>query len=143
MDLSKLSTGEKVIAASGLLLLLASFLDWFSYERLGGINGWNVDFFGGRLPVLLGVVMVAHVAISRFAPDLTLPSWPWPKVHLGAGIAVAVLVVLKLLLGESVDTIIGPLDFDRSIGIFVAALAAIGLGIGGFLYHREHEPAAR
>ena len=143
VDLSKLSTGEKVIAASGLLLLAASFLDWFSFEDLAGFNGWEIDFLGGRLPVLLGIVMVAHVGISRFAPDLTLPRWPWPKVHLGAGVAAAVLVVLKLLTGESVDTIIGELSFDRSIGIFVAALAAVGLGVGGFLYHREHEPTAR
>lgn len=143
MDLSKLSTGEKVIVASGILLLLASFLDWFSFEDLAGFNGWEIDFLSGRLPVLLGIVMVGHVLITRFAPDLTLPQWPWPKIHLGAGIAAAVLVVLKLLLGESVDTIIGEIDFDRSIGIFVAALAAIGLGVGGFLYHREHEPAAR
>lgn len=142
MDLSRLSTSEKIIAASGILLLLASFLSWFSYEDLASFNGWEIGFFWGRLPVLLGIVMVAHVAISRFAPDLALPQWPWPKVHLGAGIAAAVLVVLKLLLGESVGTIIGELDFDRSIGIFIATVAAIGLGVGGFLYFKEHDPSA-
>ena len=127
--------------ASGALLLVSSFLSWFSHEGFAHADAWDIGFLWGRLPVLLAIVMVGHVLISRFAPDLTVPSWPWPKVHLGAGLAAAVLVVVKLLIGERVDTIIGEITFDRSIGIFVAAIAAIGLGVGGYRYFKEHEPA--
>jgi len=141
VDLNKLSTSEKVIAASGIALLLASFLSWFSFEQLTSFNAWEIGFLWGRLPVLLGVVMVAHVAITNFAPDLSVPDLPWPRVHLIAGIAAAAIVLLKLLIGESADTIIGELELDRGIGVFLAALAAIGLGIGGFLYSREHRDA--
>ena len=134
-----------MIGASGILLVVASFLSWFSYEDLAHLNGWDprIGFLWGRVPIILAIVMVAHIGISSFAPDLTLPSWPWPKVHLGAGVAAAILVTFKLIIGESVDTIIGEIDFDRSIGIFVATIAAIGLGVGGFLYFQEHQPAPR
>jgi hypothetical protein len=141
VDLKKLSTSERVIGASGIVLLLASFLSWFSLEDFTSFNAWEIGFLWGRLPVLLGVVMVAHLAISNFAPDLQVPDLPWPKVHLVAGIAVAVIVVLKLIIGEEVNTIIGEIEFDRGIGLFLAALAAIGLGVGGFLYNKEHGEA--
>ncbi len=49
------------------------------------------------------------------------------------GIAVAALVLLKLIIGE---------DFaDRSIGIFLSLLAALGLAAGGFLRSKEPEDA--
>ena len=143
MDLNKLSTGEKIIGVSGIVLLIASFLPWFSIDldefgEASG-NGWDMDFFFGPLPVLLGIVMVAHVAISNFAPDLKLPDLPWPMIHLVAGILAAVLVVLKLLIGED-----GAFGFEpeRAFGLFLAALAAIGLGVGGFLYNKERSSGA-
>jgi hypothetical protein len=142
VDLNKLSTSEKIIGASGIVLLIASFLSWFTIDEFASWSGWEVQFVWGRLPVLLGLVMVAHVAISNFAPDLALPDLPWPKVHLCAGGAAAALVVLKVLIGHDVDTLIGALSTDRSVGLFVAALGAIGLGIGGFLYDREHGASA-
>ena len=142
MDLTKLSTSEKVIGASGIVLLLASFLPWFSVD-LGQFgeasgNGWDMGFLFGPLPVLLGLVMVAHVAISNFMPDLELPELPWPMVHMVAGILAAVLVVLKLLIGEDDGTPVVDIDVDRAFGLFLATLAAIGLGVGGFLYRKEH-----
>lgn len=146
MDLNKLSTSEKVILASGIALLVASFLPWFSVDlgQFGSAsgNGWDMGFLVGPLPVLLGIVMAAHVAISRFMPDLALPDLPWPKIHLVAGVAIAVLVVLKLIIGEDDGTPLVDIDVDRGIGLFLAALAAIGLGVGGFLYNKEHGDTA-
>ena len=126
------------LMVAAIVLFIASFLDWFSVDTPFGTyggNGWDVGFLWGGLPTLLGLVMLAHVAISNFAPDVSVPDWPWGRVHMVAGIVAAALVILKLIIGEDV----GGFDLDRSFGIFLAALAAIGLAVGGFLYNQERE----
>ena len=135
MDLNKLTMPEKIISASAIVLLLASFLTWFKVSFLGvsvSFNGWDVGFLWCRLPVLLGIVMLAHIVIKNFFPQVNLPDAPWDRIHLGAGVLAAVLVVLKLLVGEEHTGV----DFDRGIGLILGALAAIGLGVGGFLYYK-------
>lgn len=139
MDINKLSTPEKIIGVSGILLFIASFLPWFkvSVSGFGSAtgNGWDVGFLWGGIPTILGLVMVAHVVITNFAENVKLPDLPWPQIHLGAGIAAAALVVLKFVIGEDVPT---GVDVSRSFGLFLAVIAAIGLGVGGFLYFKEH-----
>src|SRR5262245_2399562 len=114
MDISKLKTSDWVIAASGLVLLIASFLDWFTAsvegnDIFGGVtvggNGWDVGFFWAGIPVLLGLAMIAVVAIRAFAPDTKLPDLPigWGQALFIAGAIAAVIVLLKLLIGEDVD----------------------------------------
>src|SRR5690606_27210710 len=137
VDLNKLSTSDKVIAGSAIALLIFSFFPWFKVDLgpFGGdltINGWEW-FFWGILPVLLGLVMLAQIAITVFSPETKLPDLPvtWGQVHLGAGGIAAVLVVLKLLIGQT--------GWDRSFGLILAAIAAVGLGVGGFLKFQEEK----
>jgi hypothetical protein len=143
LDLSKLTTSDKVIAGGGIVLFIAQFLPWFKVSAGGdfgfsGIsvtgNGFDVGFLWGTFPMLLGLLMVAQVAISVFAPDTKLPDMPatWGQIHLGMGALAAVLVILKLLIGESDEGIPG-VDVTRQFGIFLATLAAIALAAGGFL----------
>lgn len=141
MDINKLSTSEKIISVSAIVLLIASFLPWFKIDFLGSSasgNGWDVGFLWGGIPTLLGLVMLAHVAISNFAENVSLPDLPWPRVHMIAGIVAAALVVLKLLMGHEE----AGFDFDRGFGLFLAAIAALGLAAGGFLYNKEHSGTA-
>jgi hypothetical protein len=136
VDINKLSTPEKVIAASGILLLIASFLPWFTVDFLGSsisANGWDLDFLVGPLPILIGIVMAAHVIVSNFASNVNLGDLPWGKIHMIAGIIAGALLVLKLIIGEEAAGI----TIDRSIGMFLAGIAGIGLGVGGFLYNKE------
>jgi hypothetical protein len=145
VDINKLSTPEKIIGVSGIVLFIASFLPWFTYSA--GIydfsaNGWDTGFLWGGIPTLLGLVMVGHVVLSNFAENVKLPELPWPRVHMIAGIVAAALVVLKLLVGAKGG---GVVTLDRGFGLILAAIAAIGLGVGGFLYYRESQgstPAA-
>lgn len=144
MDLNKLSMPEKIISASAIVLLIASFLPWFtaSIEGFGSdsINGWSSDvgFLWGVLPLLLGLVMLAHVVLTNFADNVKLPDWPWPMIHMIAGIAAGALIILKLLIGidDGGASAFG-VEISRGIGIYLAALAGIGLAAGGFLYNKD------
>ena len=138
MDLNKLTMPEKIISGSAIVLFIASFLPWFKISFLGSDitgNGWDVGFLWGGIPTILGLVMLAHIVLTKLASNVTVPDLPWPRIHLIAGIVAAAIVVLKLLIGHSEIGV----DFDRAFGLFLAALAAIGLGVGGFLYYKEHE----
>lgn len=139
MDLNKLSTGDKVIAGSGIVLFVAYFLPWFKIDFGGFIggsasaSGSDVGFLWSTFPMLLGLVMAGSVIASKLfdvkLPDLPIP---WGQAYLGAGALAAVLVILKLIIGEDPSELI-----DRSYGLFLATLAAIGLAAGGFLKMQE------
>jgi hypothetical protein len=146
VNLNKLTRPEQIIGASAIVMVIASFLPWFtaSYKGFGStsINAWSGDvgFFWGVIPTLIALVMLAHVVITKFVENVTLPDLPWPRIHMIGGIAAAVLVILKLLIG--IDTggaeVLG-VDVSRGIGIFLAAIAGLGLAYGGFTYNQEHE----
>ncbi|HEX6417948.1 MAG TPA: hypothetical protein VFZ77_05615 [Acidimicrobiales bacterium] len=154
MDISKLKTSDWVIAASGLVLLIASFLDWFTVEIDGGElfgtasaggNGWDVGFFWAGIPVIIGLAMIAVVAIRAFSPETKLPDLPigWGQTLFIAGVVAAVIVVLKLLIGEDVDGAEAfGIEVKRAFGLFLASLAAIGLAVGGFLEWQEEKSGA-
>lgn len=142
MDLNKLTMPEKLISGSAIVLFIASFLTWFKLDTSVfefKWNGWDAGFLWGGLPTILGLVMLAHVVVSKLADNVTVPDLPWPRIHLIAGVVAAGLVVLKLLIGAEVG---GQVDLDRGFGLFLAALAAIGLAVGGFLYYKENEGTA-
>jgi hypothetical protein len=142
VDLNKLTQGEKVIAGSAIALFIFSFFPWYG-KFSGSRNGWDYFLFG-VIPVLLGIIMVAQIGISRFT-ETKLPDMPlsWGQVHLIAGSLAAVLVLLKLLIGDKVGggsvlgTSIPSISLDRKFGLFLAVLAAIGLAAGGYLKSRE------
>jgi hypothetical protein len=138
VDLNKLTTSDKVVAGSGILLFIAYFLPWFKVDfgPLGGsasASGGDVGFFWATLPMLLGLI-AAGVVIATKLFDVKLPDLPipWGQAYLAAGGLAAFFVVLKLLIGEDPSSIV-----KRSFGLFIAALAAIGLAAGGFLKFQE------
>jgi hypothetical protein len=142
MDLNKLSTADKVIGASAIVFLISLFLPWWGFDFGPGIGtqsnqGWDYTLTG-LLPLLLVVVMVVQIVLDKFTTT-QLPEIPmkWGQVHMIAGITVAALVVLRLIVPADE----AGLDLDRQYGLFVAALAAIGVGVGGYMKSREPEEA--
>lgn len=136
--MNKLTTSDKIIAGSGIVLFIAYFLPWFKVDfgPLGGsasASGGDVGFFWATLPMLLGLIAAGAVIANKLfdvkLPDLPIP---WGQAFLGAGALAALLVVLKLLIGEDPSSIV-----KRSFGLFLAALASIGLAAGGFLKFQE------
>lgn len=141
MDLNKLSTSDKIVAGSGLLLFIASFLPWFGKGPFDG-NGWDVGFLWGGIPALLGLACAGVVLASKLG-DVKLPDLPvtWGQAILGAGALAALLVVLKLLLGYEACSFDLCIDLDRKFGLILAAIAAVGLAYGGFQKYQEGDDA--
>ena len=150
MDLSKLSTSDKLIAGSGIILFIAAFLPWFTLsiegnEFIGGAsadaNGWDVGFLWAGVPALLGLAAAGIILATKLG-TATVPDLPvtWGQAFLGAGALSALLVVLKLIIGE--DDVIG-ISVDRDWGLFVATIAALAFAAGGYLKLQEERGGTR
>jgi hypothetical protein len=137
MDLNKLTTGDKIVAGSFLAFFIAMLLPWFGEGGFNG-NGFDVGFFWGTFPLLLGIVMVVQIALDRFTTT-ELPELPvtWGQIHLGLGGFIAFLVIIKLLIGEEVCFLGECVSISRKFGLFLAVLAAIGMAVGGFFKMQE------
>ena len=141
MDLSKLSRTDRIIAASGLVLFISAFLPWFKAEFAGFSdtgNGWDVSFIFGGLPALLGLLSAGVVLATKLG-NAKMPEMPFStgQAMLGVGGLAALLVVLKLLIGE--DSPGFGVDVSRSWGLFVATIAALALAGGGYLAFQEEK----
>ena len=149
MDFSKLKTSDWVIVGSFLVFLVATFLDWFTASAEGfgttvseGGNGWDVGFFWAGVPLLIGLAMVVFIAVRAFSPQTQLPALPigWGQALFIAGVVAAVIVLLKLVIGEDGGNIMGvEIEVKRAFGLFLATLAAIGLAVGGFLQWQDEK----
>ncbi len=129
MDFSKLTKADQIIGGSGILLLIASFLSWFSFSLAGfsaSANGWDVGFLWGRLPVLVVLAMIVWIGLRRFS-SVSLPAEIAP-LYLAGG-AIALLPLLKLLVGES--------GLSRSFGLMLAAITGVGVAFGTYLKFLE------
>jgi hypothetical protein len=143
MDLNKLTVGDRVVAISAILFLIFMFFPWYGLSIEGFAdptrNGFDYFLFGW-IPLLLAIAMVTQIGLTRFS-DTKLPavgSLTWGQVHLILGGIAAVLVVLKLLIGDDVGFGFGDdFDLDRKVGIFLATIAALGLVAGGALKMRD------
>lgn len=135
MDLGRLSTPDRITIGAGTVLLVATFMPWFEIDVFGtstDVTGWELGWFWGRLPLVLALLMVAHVLVTTFAEQVSLPELPWTRLHLIGGAAAGAIVVLRLLFGYEVRGF----DFHRTVGIFVALVAALALTAAGLLRHR-------
>ncbi len=134
MDLSKFKQSQLIILGSTLLLTISMFLNWFSLSAFGfsvSTNGFDYTLTG-IIPWLISLVMSGKILVEAFAPDVKLPEIPWGTTFLALGVVAALLVLLQLLVGDDPGS--------RSIGLFLAFLASLGLAGGGFLTYKD-EPA--
>jgi hypothetical protein len=138
VDLSKLTTADRVIAGSGIALLVFSFFTWFEAEVAGVVlksdSAWG--FTLGIVGVLIGVAMVAITVLPAFGVDL--PDGLRSKrttLVLGSLALAAVLLVVLFANYEGARGI--EVDANRKLGAFLGLLAAAGLLAGAILRRRE------
>jgi uncharacterized membrane protein YhdT len=145
MDMTKLTTGDKIIGVSGVLLFVFSFFKWLGVKvDLRGVvtvsdskSAWS--FTLTLIAVLIGIVLVAYVAAK--ASGVALPSMgsvTWGQVVLGLAVLAFVFILIKLIAGPSIDTGgISGVDKTRKIGIFLGLIASAGMVFGAFLNAKE------
>lgn len=133
--LKELSNGEKVIGVSAVVLLINSFLPWYSVD-LGVFgdysrNGWQApSAFLSMLAVLIGIAMGALVVVRALgAVELPekLGGIGWGMAYLIGGGVAFLLVVIKWL---------GNTDYT-AFGLYLGLLCTAGLAVGGFLTAKE------
>jgi hypothetical protein len=144
----KLTTSDRLIFIGGIVYLVAMFLPWYSREFSNGFDsitftnsGWDY-VIGGWIPLILIAILAVHVGITRFSPDTNIPDLPipWSQGYLIAGIAAAVIVVLRLLIGsDDISGIDTNLDLNRKYGLFLAVIAAICVAVGSYLKSQEDD----
>ena len=151
MDLDKLSRTDRIIAGSGLVLFIASFLPWFDVSasatefetRSTTGNGWDVGFIWGGIPALLGLLAAGMILATKLG-NAKMPELPVPygQLMLGLGGLSGFLVLLKLLVGEDAPDdpfAFRDIDISRAWGLFVATLAGIAFAAGGWLAFQEEK----
>ena len=139
MDLDKLTLSDKIIAGTGIVLIIdLLFLPWHSVDigfasfTRSGVESPNS--FWGVLALLLTIAVVAVTLLRVFKPDTKLPDLPvsWDRAIFFGAAAVLVLLLLKLFL--EMDS----LGFGAWLGILLAA----GLTYGGYLKFQADTTAA-
>jgi amino acid transporter len=127
---NKVSVPQIIILASGGVMLIASFLDFFSGE-----SAWSAGLVF-VLAAFLGIAMAVVVALQAFA-NVKLPervlTLSWVQIHLALAIYAALLMIGWLLLKV-------PGSVDRGIGFWLMFLAAAGLVVGAVM-NRQEAPA--
>ena len=133
-----LGVGEKIIIIAGIVLLIDGFLPWYSVSaEFGGVkvsasaNGWeSPGAIWSMLAILIGLAMSGVVAVKALTEGVipeNVSGVTWPKIFLGGGVAVALLVLIKLLNESS----------HLGFGFWIGIICAAALAVGGVLLYRE------
>ena len=138
MDLDKLTLSDKIIAGTGIVLIIdLLFLPWHSIDlgittfTRSGVESPNS--FWGVLALLLTIAVVAVTLLRVLKPETSLPDLPvsWDRAIFFAAAATLVLLLLKLVM--EMDA----LGFGAWLGILLAA----GMAYGGYLKYQADTTA--
>jgi hypothetical protein len=135
VDLSRLTLADKIIGATGLLLVIdLLFLPWHDIEvDVLGVSETrsaveSPNGFWGVLALLLTIAVIAVLVVTRLT-ETRLPELPVPlerAIFIGT-IAVLALLLLKLVIETDF------LGFGAWLGILLAG----GMVYGGFVKSQE------
>ena len=139
LDPSRLSPGEFVGMAAGVVLLLSLWLPWFTtnednrFSRLGGasggdgVNAWHVF---STLDILLDLAATAPFILSWILARGHRLTWKPGEVTMIVGITAFVLILCNgIILGRPGDSV----DIGLGIGYFVGMIAAAAMLVAGYL----------
>jgi hypothetical protein len=146
---SKLSRGEKISAASAVLLFAIMFFDWFG-AKVSGVPGFSGSLESGGggssawdaldvIPVflMLAIVLAIGVAVVRLT-DADLELSVSLNAFVAAGGALAVLLILYRMIDPPGFGIPGvAVDTTLRLGIYLGLIAAAGIAYGGYSAMRE------
>jgi hypothetical protein len=125
------SAGGRVAWVAGLILMLSSFMSWYSGSSIEGptlsVTGWHTGTIG-KIVFFLGLVLVALAILRESGIELP-PSIPESLVTIALGALGTILVLVRLI--SIPDTFAG--TSGRSIGLWIALGAALAVIAAGLL----------
>jgi hypothetical protein len=125
------SLGERITWVAGLVLMLSSFMSWYSGKSIEGptlsVIGWHTGTIG-KLVFFIGLLLIALAVLRQVGIELPA-TVPESLVTIALGALGTVLVLIRLI--SIPDTFAG--TSGRAIGIWIALIAALGVIGGGLL----------
>ena len=126
------AAGERVTALAGFVLMLSTFMGWYSGSGSDpgptiGVIGWHTGAIG-KLVFLLGLAVVVLVVLRELGIELPA-TVPESLVIIVMGSLATILVLIRLI---SIPDQFYPSD-GRGIGIWIAFISALALIVGGLL----------
>ncbi len=120
--------GEWIAGVSGLVLLVALFLPWYSDDG-GSRTGWQSL---GALDIVLAAVALAALAIPVVTALQRVPAVPLALQSLTTlvGLLAVLLVLIRVLNMPDWAT-------EREWGLWVSLAATLGIVIGGLIAMRD------
>ena len=139
LDTSRLTPGEFIGMAAGLVLLLSLWLPWFTtsednrFSRLAGasggdgVNAWQVF---STLDILLVLAATAPFILAWIIARGHKLTWKPGEVTMIVGITSIVLILCNgIILGRPGDSV----DIGLGIGYFVGLIASAAMLVAGYL----------
>lgn len=133
MENQKPTTAELAIMISGGVMLVGSFLNFYSG---GSSTAWSRFIFPvATLLPLYGVVMAGHIALTKFT-GVKLPArigtFTWEQIHLALAFFAALLALCFLMVNNP----------GLAAGVLIEVLAAAGLVYGAVMLQKERNTGA-
>ena len=128
------SAGDRVTWVSGLVLMLSSFMGWYSGSGMGvtlSVIGWHTGTLG-KLVFFIGLAIIVVVVLRELGFELP-PSVPESLLILALGALSLNFVLIRLI---SIPDAVLPAD-GRGIGLWISLVAAVGVIVGGLLRAAE------
>jgi hypothetical protein len=128
--MDKLSTGHKIGIGGALVLLVASFLPWYSVGAFGitvSVNGWGAEFlawFGILVGLAAGVVLALKALDIQ---DIRLGGFAAEQMSVLLAAVSFVFIVLRFITESS----------NVSIGLFLGLVGAAAIAFGSFQAMKE------
>ena len=124
------AAGERLTWVSGLVLMLSSFMGWYSGSGDGitiSVTGWNTGTLG-KLVFFIGLAVLVLEGLHQ--ANVELPAAvPESLVQIALGSLATIFVLIRLI---SIPDQFLPAS-GRGIGIWISLLAALGVIFAGLL----------
>ena len=134
----KLSLAQVVILIGGALMLIGSFLPFYTAPgfTVGSVSvsaqsasAWSRGFFGiATVVVVCGVAMAGQIVLSTWS-SVSIPLKPfgmrWDQVHLALGFQSAIMMLAFFLRDRA--------DLELGIGFWMMLISAIALFVGAIM----------
>jgi di/tricarboxylate transporter len=146
VDTSRVSFGEMVAAAGGVVLLVLMFVPWFGGHlsdigapvRVDSASGW--ESFGGLFDVLITLATAIAIAVAVGRAMDALPRLPVEQALLVMGAGAVLFAIIAVRMIDPPGLVENPeleVETSRKIAAFLALAAAGAIAYGGHLQRSE------